>query len=101
MGRCWPPRADDLREAKSICLELGLGNLLQRMPAGMFQMVGDSGWQLSHGEKSCLYIARVLLQGADLIILDESFAALDPETLQLAMDCVLKRALTLLVVAHP
>jgi ATP-binding cassette subfamily B protein len=101
MGRRWPPRAEDLREAKSICLELGLGDLLRRMPAGMFQMVGDSGWQLSHGEKSRLYIARALLQGADLIILDESFAALDPETLRLAMDCVLKRAATLLVVAHP
>ncbi|HWS99783.1 MAG TPA: ABC transporter ATP-binding protein [Pyrinomonadaceae bacterium] len=101
MGRRWPPRAEDLREAKSICLELGLGDLLQRMPAGMFQMVGDSGWQLSHGEKSRVYIARALLQGADLIILDESFAALDPETLRLAMDCVLKRAATLLVVAHP
>ncbi|MBV9956811.1 MAG: ABC transporter ATP-binding protein [Acidobacteria bacterium] len=101
MGRRWPPRADDLREAKSICIELGLGDLLQRMPAGMFQMVGDSGWQLSHGEKSRLYIARALLQGTDLIILDESFAALDPQTLRLAMDCVLKRASTLLVVAHP
>jgi ATP-binding cassette subfamily B protein len=101
MGRRWPPRAEDLREAKSVCLELGLGDLLRRMPAGMFQMVGDSGWQLSHGEKSRLYIARALLQGADLIILDESFAALDPETLRLAMDCVLKRAPTLLVVAHP
>ncbi|HKR00619.1 MAG TPA: ABC transporter ATP-binding protein, partial [Pyrinomonadaceae bacterium] len=101
MGRRWPPRADDLREAKTICIELGLGDLLQRMPGGMFQMVGDSGWQLSHGEKSRLYIARALLQGADLIILDESFAALDPETLRLAMDCVLKRAATLLVVAHP
>jgi ATP-binding cassette subfamily B protein len=101
MGRRWPPRSDDLREAKSICLELGLGDLLQRMPAGMFQMVGNTGWQLSHGEKSRLYIARALLQGADLIILDESFAALDPQTLRLAMDCVLKRAATLLVVAHP
>lgn len=101
MGRRWPPRACDLKEAKSICMELGLGDLLQRMPAGMFQMVGDSGWQLSHGEKSRLYIARALLQGADLIILDESFAALDPETLRLAMDCVLKRAATLVVVAHP
>jgi hypothetical protein len=33
------------------------------------QEVGETGWQLSHGEKSRLYIARALLQGADLIIL--------------------------------
>jgi ATP-binding cassette subfamily B protein len=35
------------------------------------------------------------------VILDESFAALDPETLQCALLCVLKRAKTLVVIAHP
>ena len=38
--------------------------LLERMPAGLLQMVGESGWQLSHGERSRLFIARALLQGA-------------------------------------
>jgi ATP-binding cassette subfamily B protein len=36
-----------------------------------------------------------------MIILDESFAALDPETLRRALTCVLKRASTLMVIAHP
>ena len=71
------------------------------MPAGLLQMIGESGWQLSHGEKSRLYIARALLQGADLIILDESFAALDPENLRRALRCVLDRSPALLVIAHP
>lgn len=101
MGRRWPPRAQDTDEATAICRELGLGDLLERMPAGLQQMVGESGWQLSHGERSRLYIARALLQGADLIVLDESFAALDPENLQRAMQCVLTRAPTVLVIAHP
>ena len=64
-------------------------------------MVGERGWQLSHGERSRLYIARALLQNADLMILDESFAALDPETLALSLRCVLRRAPTLMVIAHP
>jgi ATP-binding cassette subfamily B protein len=71
------------------------------MPAGLQQMVGESGWQLSHGERSRLFIARALLQNADLMILDESFAALDPKTLAEAMSCVLHYAPTLLVIAHP
>jgi ATP-binding cassette subfamily B protein len=71
------------------------------MPAGMLQMVGETGWQLSHGERSRLYIARALLQGSDMIILDESFAALDPETLRRALSCVLRRAPALMVIAHP
>ncbi len=80
---------------------MGLGDLLDRMPAGFQQMVGESGWRLSHGERSRLYIARAILQKADLIILDESFAALDPENLRLALSCVIGRANTLLVIAHP
>ena len=48
------------------------------MPAGLFQPVGETGWQLSHGERSRIYMARALLQGADLVVLDESFAELDP-----------------------
>ena len=92
---------EDYKEAEAVCRELGLGELLGRMPGGFEQMVGESGWQLSHGERSRLFIARALLQRADLLVLDESFAALDPENLRLALDCVLKRAPALLVIAHP
>lgn len=101
MGRRWPASPDDLHEAETIFRELGLGELLDRMPAGLQQMLGETGWQLSHGEKSRLYIARTLLQGSELIILDESFAALDPETLRRCMSCVIERARTLMVIAHP
>jgi ATP-binding cassette subfamily B protein len=101
MGRSWPPTAQDFADAEEICNELGLGDLLERMPAGLQQMVGEGGWQLSHGERSRLYIARALLQQADLIILDESFAALDPMNLERALQCVFRRAPALLVIAHP
>ncbi len=101
MGRRWPPTPGDQDEALEICHELGLGPLLARMPAGLQQMVGETGWQLSHGERSRLFIARALLQKADVIVLDESFAALDPENMQRAMRCVLNRAPALVVIAHP
>ncbi|HEX8174235.1 MAG TPA: ABC transporter ATP-binding protein [Pyrinomonadaceae bacterium] len=101
MGRRWPPKPVDVAEAEAVCRELGLGELLSRMPAGFEQMVGESGWQLSHGERSRLFIARALLQDAELVVLDESFAALDPENLRLALTCVMKRASTLVVIAHP
>jgi hypothetical protein len=38
----------------------------QGMPGGLFQVVGETDWQLSHGERSRVYLARALLQGADL-----------------------------------
>jgi ATP-binding cassette, subfamily B, bacterial len=101
MGRRWPPQPDDIAVAERLCRELGLDDLLSRMPAGLWQLVGETGWQLSHGERRRLYVARALIQEADLVILDESFAALDPETLRRALRCVLERAPTLLVIAHP
>jgi ATP-binding cassette subfamily B protein len=101
MSRAWPPRPEDLVEARVVCQELGLGPLLERMPGGMWQMVGETGWQLSHGEQSRLFIARALLQHGDVVILDESLAALDPETMASTLRCLRARAPSLVVVAHP
>lgn len=101
MGRAWPPRREDVALAETLCRELDLGGVLARMPSGLEQLVGDGGWQLSHGERSRLFIARSLLQRLDLRVLDESFAALDPETLERVLDCVLRHSETLVVIAHP
>lgn len=100
MGRGWPPEPIDLQEAEDICRDLGLGDLLERMPGGLMQMVGETGWQLSHGERSRLFVARALLQNAEIVVLDESFAALDPEHLHQCLECVRARSNTLLVNAH-
>lgn len=96
----WPPSQEDVDLIEPLCRELGLDGLLQRMPGGVRQMVGESGWQLSHGERSRLFLARALLQDASLVILDESFASLDPENLRRSVECVRKRARSLLVIAH-
>jgi ATP-binding cassette subfamily B protein len=101
MGRGWPSTPQDGSDLEAVCRGLGLGELIDRMPAGLLQTVGESGWQLSHGERSRLYAARALLQDAELVVLDESFAALDPQSLQRALQYVLERARTLLVIAHP
>ena len=100
LGRPTVLGPSDFEEAEAICDELGLTSVLERMPAGILQTVGETGWQLSHGERSRLYIARALLQDAELVVLDESFAALDPENLKRAVECVVKRARSLLVIAH-
>ncbi|MEX2963038.1 ATP-binding cassette domain-containing protein [Microbulbifer sp. TYP-18] len=101
LGDRWPPSHDSLRRAHTICHQLGLTPLLEKMPAGMLQTVGEMGWQLSHGERSRLFIARALLQNSELLVLDESFGALDPRTLRQSLDCVKQHAKTLLVIAHP
>ena len=98
IGRRWPPGPQDLQDAYELCVALGLGALLDRMPAGLQQMVGDTGWQLSHGERSLVFLARALLQRPDVVLLDETFGSLDPVTLQRALGVAVERAGTLLVI---
>jgi ATP-binding cassette subfamily B protein len=100
MGRRWPANEDDLHWAEIVCRRLGLGPLIDRMPGGLFQVVGEAGWQLSHGERSRVYMARALLQGADLVVLDESFAELDPDNLQRCLPEAADLSKSVLVVAH-
>ena len=101
MGAEWPPRNEDLERADAMCRALGLGDLLDRMPSGLMQQVGETGWQLSHGERSRVCVARALLQGGDFLVFDESFGQLDPESLQGTLRFVLERAPTVMVIAHP
>jgi ATP-binding cassette subfamily B protein len=101
LGREWPTSPEMRDKARALCSELGLDELISKMPAGIDELIGETGWQLSHGEKSRLYIARTLLQGVELVILDESFASLDPETMRVAVRCVLEHAPSVVVVSHP
>jgi ATP-binding cassette, subfamily B, bacterial len=101
LGRRWPPTPADLEEAAAVCEELGLGPLLARMPLGLHHPVGECGWQLSHGERSRVFAARALLQKPDLLVLDESFAALDPETLAQTLRLVVARSSAVMMIAHP
>ncbi|HEV2779402.1 MAG TPA: ABC transporter ATP-binding protein [Actinophytocola sp.] len=100
MGRGWPATQADLDAAAEVCRRLGLGQLVERMPSGLGQLVGETGWQLSHGERSLVCLARALLQRPDLMILDETFAPLDPATRCRARDAVTDLTPTILVTHH-
>jgi ATP-binding cassette subfamily B protein len=100
LARPYPYTVQDVDEAAAICRELGLTNLIDRMPAGLNQFVGDTGWRLSQGERSRIFLARALLQRAELVVLDESLAALDPENFRQCLECVMRRAPTLILIAH-
>ncbi len=76
--------------------------LIEALPSGLETVVGDRGHRLSGGEKQRLAIARLLLKGPGLIVLDEATAHLDSESeqaLQRALDHAL-RDRSALVIAH-
>jgi ATP-binding cassette subfamily B protein len=101
MGQEWPPSLEALREAEDICRALGLGELLDRMPGGMSQAVGETGWHMSHGERSRVFIARAVLQRPEIMILDESLAALDTGNLNRVVCFLRDQPGAMVVIAHP
>ncbi len=100
MGRGWPASEEDLAEAVAVCSELGLGSVLERMPAGLGQTVGETGWRLSQGERARLCLARALLADHDVLILDEPLGALDPQTARTVLAVARRRARTLVVISQ-
>src|SRR5262245_30252426 len=56
-------------------------------------MLGPYGWR-QWVVAAPQFHAQALPQGADLVILDESFAAIGPESLRRCLGCVLARAPT-------
>jgi ATP-binding cassette subfamily B protein len=76
--------------------------LVHALPDGLDTVVGDRGYRMSGGEKQRLAIARVLLKGPGVVILDEATAHLDSESevaVQHALDAALAGR-TSLVIAH-
>jgi ATP-binding cassette, subfamily B, bacterial len=76
--------------------------LVRSLPEGLDTVVGDRGYRMSGGEKQRLAIARVLLKGPGIVILDEATAHLDSESevaVQHALDAALSGR-TSLVIAH-
>jgi ATP-binding cassette subfamily B protein len=76
--------------------------LVRSLAEGLDTVVGDRGYRMSGGEKQRLAIARVLLKGPGIVILDEATAHLDSESevdVQHALDTALTGR-TSLVIAH-
>lgn len=59
---------------------VGLGPLIGRLEHGLDTRIGPGGAFLSGGERQRLAVARTLLTGADVILLDEPTAHLDAES---------------------
>ncbi|WP_204121039.1 MULTISPECIES: thiol reductant ABC exporter subunit CydC [Levilactobacillus] len=65
-----------------------LDDLIGRLPQGYDTEVQEAGSRFSGGERQRLSLARILLQDAPIIILDEPTVSLDPITEQHLLDTV-------------
>jgi ATP-binding cassette, subfamily B, bacterial IrtB/YbtQ len=80
----------------------GVDEIVARLPEGWDTRVGEGGTALSGGERQRISIARALVKGAPIVLLDEATAALDPENEQFVQQSIghLAQTSTVIVIAH-
>lgn len=77
-------------QVQKVLDEVELTSLIASLPAGIQTQVQEAGSRFSGGEQQRLALARILLQDAPIIILDEPTVALDPITEQHLLQTIFK-----------
>jgi ABC-type multidrug transport system fused ATPase/permease subunit len=81
-------------------VDAGLADWINALPDGIHTRVGEDGVAVSGGQRQRIGLARALVSGAEIIVLDEPTAMLDPSTAHALLEDVLATDRTLIVVTH-
>jgi ATP-binding cassette, subfamily C, bacterial CydD len=95
------PDADE-RDVRAAARLAGAHDFVLRLPNGYDTVVGEGGRPLSAGEAQRIALARAFLREAELVILDEPTAHLDPASAELVREAVerLRVGRTVLLIVH-
>jgi len=98
MAREGAPEAEVRRAAELA----GLGPDIGSFPDGYAQMVGERGITLSGGQKQRTALARALMKGSPVVILDDALSSVDAQTESTIIDNLrsLQGRTTLIVISH-
>lgn len=89
-------------EVWDVLSQVGLREMVERLPAGLHTMVDEAGMRFSGGERHRIALARVLLQDVPLVILDEPCVGLDPLTERALLETVFAalEGKTIIMITH-
>lgn len=92
----------DEHEMKQVLQQVGLWDLVSRLPLGLNTVLGERGRGLSGGQQQRLSLAQLLLRDCPLWLLDEPCAHLDAQTAAEVYALLerLSRGKTVLLVSH-
>jgi ATP-binding cassette, subfamily C, bacterial CydC len=95
------PEATDA-ELLATLEDVGLSSFVQSLPSGLNSIPGSEGLMLSGGQRQRLALAQALLKRANILVLDEATANLDPATERDVFDRLshLTTERTLIVITH-
>jgi len=97
------PAAGSADAVKAAATLAGAAEFIEALPQGYDTMLGEGGIELSGGQRQRLDLARAVMRGAPVLILDEPTSRLDAEAEHVVKEALQRiRALgtTVIVVAH-
>lgn len=99
---CLNDTTKEVEKIIAFCKEMGFSDFIEQLPQSYLTIVGETGINLSGGQKQIIALARVLYHKPQLLLLDEATAAMDRITEKFVLNLLtkLKENITVIFISH-